>query len=85
MKIHNRSLGIGEFTLDSVAFTVFGVEIAWYAILICMGMIAAVFYTVHMAKKIGITVEDVIDYAIWVIPIGIIGARLYYVLCELDR
>ena len=78
-------LGIGEFRLNSVAFTIFGVEIAWYAILITLGMIAAVIYTVYMANKIGITAEDVIDYAIWVIPLGIIGARLYYVLCELDN
>ena len=78
-------LGIGEFKLNSVAFTIFGVEIAWYAILITLGMVAAVFYTVYMARKIGITAEDVVDYAIWVIPLGVIGARLYYVLCELDN
>ncbi len=77
--------GIGEFTVESVAFSVFNMDIAWYAIIITCGMIAAVAYTVFMAKKIGITAEDVIDYAIWVIPIGIIGARLYYVFSELDR
>ena len=77
--------GIGEFNVESVAFSLFGMDIAWYAIIITCGMIAAVAYTILMAKKIGITTEDVIDYAIWVIPIGIIGARLYYVLSELDR
>jgi len=78
-------LGIGEFSVNSVAFTIFGMDIAWYAIIITCGMIAAVVYATLMANKIGITTEDVLDYAIWTIPIGIIGARLYYVLCELDN
>ena len=84
-KVSFPGLGIGEFTLDSVAFTVFGVSIAWYAIFITCGMILAVIYTIRMAKKIGITSEDVLDYAIWTIPIGIIGARLYYVLSEIEH
>ncbi len=77
-------LGIWEFKVDSVAFEIFGVQIAWYALLITLGMIGAVVYTVLQAKKIGITLDDVIDFALFTIPIGIIGARLYYVLTTLD-
>ena len=84
-KVSFPGLGIGEFSLNSVAFTVFGVSIAWYAIFITIGMVLAVIYAIHMAKKIGITTEDVLDYAIWTIPIGIIGARLYYVLSEIEH
>ena len=87
LRISNISfpgLGIGEFSVNSTAFTVFGLEIAWYALIITCGMVAAVTYIVLMSKKIGITFEDVIDYALFVIPIGIIGARLYYVLSEID-
>ena len=78
-------LGIGDFKVDSVAFEIFGVTIAWYALIITMGMVAAVAYTVFQAKKIGITFEDVIDIALFTIPIGILGARLYYVLTSLDK
>ncbi len=84
-KISFPGFGIGEFSVNSVAFTIFGVSIAWYAILITSGMVLAVIYAIYMANKINITSEDVIDYAIFTIPIGIIGARLYYVLCELDN
>ncbi len=77
-------VGIGEFKVDSVAFEIFGVSIAWYALIITMGMIACVAYVIMQAKKIGITYEDVIDFALFTIPIGIIGARLYYVLTTLD-
>ena len=78
-------LGIGEFSVNSEAFSIFGVSIAWYALIITMGMIAAVAYVIFTSKKIGITSEDVIDFALFTIPIGIIGARLYYVLTTLEN
>ena len=84
-KIAFPGLGIEPFDVSSVAFTVFGMEIAWYALIITFGMIAAVTYTVLMSKKIGITFEDVIDFALFVIPIGILGARLYYVFSEIEH
>ncbi len=84
-KIAFPGLGIGEFEVNSVAFTIFGIEIAWYALLITFGMICTVIYTVVQSKKIGITFDDVIDYALFTIPFGIIGARLYYVLSEIDQ
>jgi phosphatidylglycerol:prolipoprotein diacylglycerol transferase len=84
-KISFPGVGIGEFSVDSVAFELFGVEIAWYALLITFGMICCITYAVIQAKKIGVTFDDVVDFALFTIPIGVIGARLYYVLSELDQ
>ena len=84
-KISFPGLGIGEFSVNSVAFTIFGVSIAWYALIITTGMIGAVIYTIYMAKKIGVDSEDIIDIALFTIPIGIIGARLYYVFTKLEE
>ncbi len=84
-KISFPGLGIGEFSVNSVAFTVFGIEIAWYALLITFGMICCGAYVIFQAKKIGVSIDDVIDYALFTIPLGIVGARLYYVLTELDQ
>lgn len=84
-KISFPGLGIGDFTVESEAFNVFGISIAWYAVIITCGMIAAVLYATYRAKQIGITSEDVIDYALFTIPIGVIGARLYYVMTKLDE
>ena len=84
-KISFPGLGIGEFSVDSVAFTVFGIDIAWYALFICFGMICCIAYVIIQSKKIGITIDDVIDYALFTIPFGIVGARMYYVLSELDQ
>jgi phosphatidylglycerol:prolipoprotein diacylglycerol transferase len=83
-KLSFPGLGIGEFPVNSDAFSVFGAPIAWYALIICMGMIFAVSYIIFRAGQIGINSEHVIDFALFVIPIGVLGARLYYVLMELD-
>ena len=77
-------LGIGEFFVDSEAFSLFGAPIAWYALIICLGMIFAVCYIIFRAGQIGINSDHVIDFALFVIPFGVLGARLYYVIMELD-
>lgn len=84
-RISFPGLGIGEFNVESQAFEIFGVSIAWYAIFITLGMIGAVVYTLYRSKMIGITIDDVLDFAIFAIPIGIIGARVYYVLTKLEE
>lgn len=83
-KISFPGFGIGEFEIDSVAFRINNIEIAWYAIIITLGMIAAVAHIIFRAKQIGLRPEDTLDFVIWAIPIGVVGARLYYVLAEID-
>ena len=78
-------LGIGEFQIDSTAFMVGSIAIKWYALIITFGIICAVAYTMFRAKAVGITPEDIFDYAIFTVPIGILGARLYYVLTTLGE
>ena len=88
LRISNISfpgLGIGDFSVDSEAFSIFGVSIAWYAVIITFGMICAVAYAAVQGKKIGVTLDDICDFALWTIPIGIIGARLYFVLTSLEE
>jgi len=84
-KISFPGIGIGEFEVDSVAFQIGELKVAWYGVIITIGIILAVAYTVFRAKQVGISVDDIIDYAIFVVPAGVIGARIYYVLMELDR
>ena len=83
-KLSFPGLGIDEFSVNSEAFSLFGAPIAWYALIICFGMIFAVTYIIYRAKEIGISSEHVLDFALFVIPIGVLGARLYYVIMEID-
>ena len=70
---------------DRVAFTVFGVDIMWYGLLIGIGMVLAVALAYRRAPKHGLNAERVLDVALWSIPSGVIGARLYYVLFQWDQ
>lgn len=69
---------------DPIAFTIFGIDIRWYGILIACGMMLAVLISCRRAPQHGIKDEDVLDIAIWMLPIGVIGARVYYVIFNLD-
>lgn len=77
-------LGIGEFSVNHTAFTVFGIEIRWYALIILTGIILAVFYAYTRARLEGIKTDDLLDMAIFAVLFGILGARLYYVLTTLS-
>lgn len=78
-------LGIDEFALNKTAFTVFGRDIVWYGVIITCGILLALLYVCYRAKKDeGIKVDDVFDYAIYLVFFGVIGARLYYVIMEFD-
>lgn len=70
--------------MGRIAFTVFGVDIAWYGLLIAIGMMLGVLLAVKRAKNIGVTEEVVYDIALWSIPAGVLGARIYYVIFNLD-
>ena len=56
----------------------------WYGLLIVCGIIAAITLCIHEEKRLGLKTDTVIDAAFWVIPFGILGARLYYVAFQWD-
>jgi len=70
--------------MNPIAFEVAGIAIRWYGIFISMGMIIAIFLTLRWSKPLGYKENDIIDLALVVLPSAIIGARLYYVLFNLD-
>ena len=75
------NLGL-EFTLNRVACTVFGKDIYWYGIIICVGFILAALYVNSRTKDFGITSDNLTDCLIICVPLGIICARIYYVVFE---
>ncbi len=78
-------LGIKEFKLNPEAFNLFGRPVMWYGVIISVGMILAVLYVLYRAKHSeGIKTDDVFDFAIWAIPLGVIGARIYYVATKFE-
>ncbi len=82
---HIEFKGLGfAFELSPVAFEIFGKPVYWYGIIITLGIILSVAYAFYRLKQAKVNVDDMYDYAIFTIIFGIIGARLYYVLTNLD-
>ena len=70
--------------IPKIAFSVLGIEIYWYAVLITMAIIIAILWCRHHDGRYHIKFNDIFDLVIFLIPISIICARLYYVLFGLD-
>lgn len=70
--------------MDPVAFTVFGIEVRWYGILIAVGMLLGIFITYKRAPRFGIDSERIVDAGLFCIPAAIIGARFWYVAFNWD-
>lgn len=76
---------LGNLTIDPPSyFTVFGLNIYFYGVIIGLGFILGILYCTHKSRRFGIEPDDVYDIVIWLIPLSIVGARLYYVLFRLD-
>jgi phosphatidylglycerol:prolipoprotein diacylglycerol transferase len=78
-------LGIEPFHMDRIAFSLFGINVNWYGLIITCGMILAVLYALWHAKHEGVKSDHIIDLALALIFCGVIGARLYYVIMEFDQ
>ncbi len=72
------------FNPNNVAFKLFGKSIYWYGILMAIAIILAVVLCYREAKRKKISENDLLNLCLIVIPCGIVGARLYYVLFNLD-
>ena len=66
-------------------FKFFGIDIAYYGLVIAIGMGLGVFVACKNARFRGLKTEDLIIVACYVLPLAIIGARIYYVIFSLDK
>ena len=70
--------------MDRVAFSIFGIDIMWYGILITLGVILGYVVAVKLAKLENISENTILDILVWALPLAIVGARAYYVIFEWD-
>lgn len=78
-------LGIAPFETNKIAFNLLGRDVAWYGVIICVGMLLAFSYGMRTIKKENVSVDDFLNMLLLIIPFGIIGARLYHVLMEIEQ
>ena len=75
----------GDFSVNPPSyFTVFGKNIYFYGVIISIAFLIGIFFCTKNCGKFGLKEDDVYDVLIWMIPLSIVGARLYFVLFNLD-
>lgn len=65
-------------------FDLFGKTIYLYGVVIALGFILGMIYCTKRAPKFGLTEDNIYDVILWALPMGIIGARAYYVIFNFD-
>lgn len=65
-------------------FEIFGIEIALYGVIIGVGMLLSLLLIAQVAKKSGQSADFYWDMAIVTVIVGVVGARLYYVIFSWD-
>lgn len=74
-----------NYTPNPIAFSVFGIGIRWYAILICIGMILGTLIAMRRSPSRGLKPDDLLDIVLVAAPTAIIGARAWYVAFEWEN
>ncbi len=69
---------------NRVIFSLFGIDVMWYGVLIAIGIFLGVYTGSRMARWFGQDEEDFSSMMIWAIVAAIVGARLYYVIFNAD-
>ncbi len=67
------------------SFSLFGVEIKLYGLMIAIGFLTAYFIATREAKRTGQDDEIYVDFILWMVIPAIIGARLYYIIFSWDE
>ncbi len=75
----NLHIGI-EHLVNHIS--IFGFPIAFYGMIIGCGMLLGLFVATKEYVRSGYKADDIQDFALWVIVLGILGARIYYVIFE---
>ena len=65
--------------MNPVAFYISGISVMWYGIFIGTGMALAIILASYTCKYRDVNYDSLLDVVLISLPIGIIGARLYYV------
>lgn len=82
-------LGIEGLAIHRAAFQIslFGRELTvyWYGLTFTLAMILCMAIALYRANQYDFTKDDILDYFLWMIPMILVGSRLYYVAFEWDQ
>lgn len=67
-----------SYTPPVDGFSIFGLEVKFYGLIMALSMLLGVLLACKLAKKKGIKSDDIFMLALIVLPCAVVGARLYY-------
>lgn len=73
-----------RLNINPVMFSIFGIDVYWYAFLIVFSIILGIIICKKNEGKFGVKFDNILDLLICVLPISIICARIYYVIFSMD-
>ena len=59
-------------------------SIQFYGIIIAIGLLLSVYYGLKRSRQFGLREDDILDGVLWIVPLAIVCARLYYCIFEWD-
>lgn len=63
----------------------FGLSISWYSLLMMTAVALGIWLSTREEKRLGLPEDTILTFSLYAIPLGIIGARLYYVAFTFSR
>lgn len=70
--------------MNPVAFSFFGLDVRWYGILIATGALLGILVAKFNCRWRELEYESLLDVILISLPLGVVGARLYYVIFEFN-
>ena len=67
-----------ELNIDPVIGKIGPFEIRWYGLILAVGLMCAIVYCMRRAEKFGLNSDRLLDCTLVAVPVGVLGARLYY-------
>lgn len=81
--INFEGLGL-SFNVKQVAFSINNINIYWYSIIIIISIIIVLLLCKKNDGKFNIKFDTIIELFIYMLPVSLICARLYFILFKLD-
>lgn len=70
--------GLGLEMNPPRGFSIGPLSINFYGMIIALGLLLAVLYGLRRCRQFGIRQDDILDGVLWIVPVCIVCARLYY-------
>ena len=73
IKMHRELITIGPIT------------IYWYSVIIITAIVIGIYFSSKKAEKNGLEKDFLLDLIFYLIPVGVLGARIYYVIFKITK